>query len=358
MTQWRAHDLRDWEDPTIVQRNKEPGRATATPFPSAELALALDAGQSPWRRSLNGMWKFAYCINPDYAPEGFYREDYGVVEWPDIEVPGCWQTQGYDKAIYTNVKYPIPAEHCPRVPRDINPTGCYKRRFDIPGEWDGMRILLCFEGVETAFHLWVNGQFVGYSQDSRLPAEFDITPYARPGENTVAARVYRWSDGSYLEDQDHWRLSGIYRDVYVYAAPTTHIRDFFAKADLDAEYRDGKLTVDCDIRFDSHEGPKGFRAEMALFDADRRPIFPSPVVEDVILKEGLQAPRPFVYRALARLERAVAAPRQWSAEDPYLYTLVLTLRNANGAAIESVSCRVGFRKVELRGGNLRWKPFV
>ncbi|MFL7791298.1 MAG: sugar-binding domain-containing protein, partial [Anaerolineae bacterium] len=246
----------DWQTPGVIGRNKERGHATLVVYADEQTALSGDREASPYFKLLNGDWLFNWAPTPDSAPEGFYREDFDAGAWNTIAVPGNWQLQGYGRPIYVNWGYTFPQNGVPRVdprvvknyplqpiPDDDNPTGSYLRTFALPESWDGRRVFILFEGVDSAFHLWVNGQEVGYSQDSRLPAEFDITPYVRPGENTLAVRVYRYSDGSYLEDQDMWRLSGIYRDVYLWAAPPVHVRDFFVRTELDAAYEDATLKV-------------------------------------------------------------------------------------------------------------------
>jgi beta-galactosidase/beta-glucuronidase len=272
------------------------------------------------------------------VPEEVFGAGYDATGWDTIEVPGNWTMQGYDKPIYTNVKMPIPPDP-PHVPQDDNPTGVYRRTFDVPKTWEGRQVLACFDGVESAFYLWVNGQRVGYSQGSRLPAEFDITPYVQVGENTMTAMVIRWSDGSYLEDQDHWWMAGIYRDVYVYAIPRVHVQDVFARAGLDDDYRDGLLDVRARIGTYGGADAWDHTLEMQLYDAGGSAVLSEPVCGQVeialqqITKVDLQAP--------------VAAPSKWSAETPYLYTLVLALKSPRGDVVEAVRCRIGFRRIEI-----------
>ena len=333
----------DWQDPQVVARNKEPGHATAVPYADEASALAGERAASPWFRLLNGTWKFRLADRPAAAPAGFERPDFDDADWHDIEVPGCWQMQGFDKPIYTNVKYPWPAELFPRVPED-NPTGCYRTAFEVPPDCDGRRVLLVFDGVESAFDLWINGEAVGYSQGSRLPAEFDVTPYVRPGANTLAARVIRWSDGSWLEDQDHWWLSGIYRDVYLYAAPPVHVRDFFARPELDAESADARLRVTAWLSCSGVEDVEAYSLRATLYDADGRAVG-EPAETKLEYNRNWEQPR-------VELALDVAAPRKWSAEAPNLYTLVLSLTGPAGEMVEAVSCKVGFRSVEIRGGQL------
>lgn len=333
--------LPDWEHPGVFERNKEPGHAPLLPYPDADSALKGDPDASPWRASLNGTWKFHLAPRPADAPADFHRLDADCSGWDDIPVPGCWQMQGYDKPIYTNVKMPFACEP-PFVPHDDNPTGSYRRTFEIPESWDGRPVFLLFEGVDAAMELWVNGEAVGYSQGSRLPAEFNITRYVHAGENTVAVRVYRWCDGSYLEDQDMWWLSGIYRDVVVYAPPSVRIADFFALPELDALYRDATLTVRAKAYNHELVAREGCMLEMQLHDADGAPVFETP--PSVQFNVGP--------RAYARPEvcGAVREPAKWSAETPNLYTLLLTLRGPDGAVLEVERVRIGFRKVELKNG--------
>lgn len=333
----------DWENPEVVGINRAPAHATAVPYPSVALALAGERMDSPWVRLLNGEWQFHWAPTPADAPEGFEQVAYDASGWDAIEVPANWQMQGYGYPQYTNVQYPFPPDEMPRVPHDSNEVGSYRTSFVLPDEWQGRRIAVVFGGVESAFYLWLNGQFVGYSQDSRLPAEFDLTPYLRPGENLLAARVYRWSDGTYLEDQDHWRLAGIYRDVYLCASPWLHVRDFLVQTPLSADYVDGALQVRAWAE-NAGDGPAEVSLRVSLYDAEGRPVFEEPVAEGVKLAAGEE-------RAL-EFERLMPNPQKWTAETPYLYTLVLALHNAHGELIEAQSCRVGFRQVELREGKL------
>jgi beta-galactosidase/beta-glucuronidase len=341
-TQERA--IADWRNPAVFARNKEAPHATALPYADEAAALAGERSASPYFRLLNGRWKFAFAPNPASAPEGFFREDYDDASWATIEVPGNWQLQGYDKPIYTNVAYPFPVDP-PHVPEDDNPTGSYRTTFVIPEEWAGRQVFINFDSVDSAFYLWINGVQVGYSQESRLPAEFNITPYIRPGGDTLAAQVYRWSDGSYLEDQDMWWLSGICRDVYLYSAPPVHVRDFAVRTDLDMDYRDAVLRLTAMVRNYGTAEAQGLALEARLVDAQGRQAWARPLVAAASVAPGAEA-------TLA-LEGEVHNPRKWSAEQPHLYTLLLTLIDRVGNVLEVQTCKVGFRKVELRDGRLR-----
>lgn len=330
----------DWQNPEVVGIDKRPGHVPLTPYADREAALAGRPKESPFVELLNGEWQFLYAPNPGAVPQDAFAANADTSAWDTIVVPGNWTMQGYDKPIYTNVKMPIPADP-PRVPVEDNPTGIYRRTFVIPEAWAGRQVWACFDGVESAFYLWVNGQQVGYSQGSRLPAEFDVTPYVRAGENTIAAMVIRWSDGSYLEDQDHWWMAGIYRDVYLYATPKVHVGDVFARTDLDADYADAVLRVRA--RIEAHDGADAanHRVEMQLYDADGTAVPGTAVGGDVEV-------RPYRVTGVD-LEAKVVAPHKWSAETPYLYTLVLALVDAEGETIEAVRQRIGFRAVEARG---------
>ncbi len=336
--------LQDWENPAVVGRNKEPAHIPLVPYADRRTALRGERSASPYFLLLNGAWRFRYAPNPASAPEGFAAPDYEDGEWDVVAVPGNWQMQGYDKPIYTNVQYPFPAAAYPRVPHDDNPTGSYRRHFNIPRRWEGRRIFLLFEGVDSACHVWVNGQPVGYSQDSRLPAEFDVTPYAHAGDNVLAVRVYRWSDGSYLEDQDFFRLSGIYRDVYLYATPSLHVRDYRVRTELDASYRDATLRIRAWIRNYGAESSQGYTLTAMLYDADGMPLFRELLQSPVTVAGGGEVAVDF--------EAAVANPLKWSAEQPNLYSLLITLRDPAGEVVEAESCQVGFRQVEIVDGQI------
>ncbi len=334
----------DWQNPGMFGRNKEPAHATLIPYSSTGQAARGERYSSPWLKLLNGTWRFHWAPNPKGAPDGLAADDVDTSSWDDMVVPSSWQTQGaYDPPRYTNVQYPFPIDNYPRVPEADNPTAVYRTPFSVPEDWVGRQVFLTFEGVESAFHLWLNGQSVGYSQDSRLPAEFNVTRYLRPGENTVAARVVRWSDGSYLEDQDHWRLSGIYRDVYLWSAPAVHLRDFRVRTPFDTAWQNATLELTAWVRNYGADGAAGHTLEAILLDA----------AGQVVLREGVPCPDLAAgeERAL-HVSHPVSAPRKWNAEQPNLYTLLLTLRDPSGSLVEVESCRVGFRQVGIRAGQL------
>lgn len=333
----------DWENPQVVARNRQPMRASGFPFADEAAALTRDPQRSPWVQSLDGDWRFHLAPNPATLPEGFYEEGFDASGWDRIEVPGNWTVQGYDKPIYCNVKMPIPNTP-PWVPADDNPTGLYRRHFVVPSEWAGRHVRLHFGGVDSAFYVWVNGRQVGFSQDARLPAEFDVTAYVRPGANTVVTEVIRWSDGSFLEDQDMWRMAGMYRRVWVYALPQVYMDDVFAKPSLDSALRDGTLTVAARLG-GRLEAAEGYTVTAQLYDGAGQPVFTQPAASEPYRPVDSLPPQ-------LTLSQSVAAPQLWSHETPYLYTLVVALNNAAGQSVQFYSHRVGFRTVAVRGREL------
>jgi beta-galactosidase len=337
------HELHpDWENPQMTGRNKEAPRATAIAFADPAAALEGDPAGSPWWRSLNGDWHFRWSANPEQRPQEFFRPDYDVSSWGTIPVPANWQLHGHGYPIYTNVRYPWGEPDPPRVPHDYNPVGSYRRTFTVPEDWAGRQVYLHFAGVSSAFYLWLNGHQVGYSQDSRTPAELDITRYLKAGENVLAAEVYQYSDGSYLECQDFWRISGIFRDVALYSWDQLHIRDFQVDTDLDESYRDARLGIDVRVRNLGDE-TRSFAVTGRLFDEQGR-----------LVADGLTVAAKVTAAAenVVHLERELVNPPRWSAEQPNLFRLVLTLSDADGTHIQSVSCNVGFREVEIKDGQL------
>ena len=346
MTNQQARGLADWQDPQIVERNKQPAHVTYVPYRSSAEALANQREQAADFRLLNGTWRFRWAARPADSPDAWADTDLGDTGWDALAVPGSWQLQGdYDVPIYTNVKYPFPIDDQNSVPSDDNPTGFFRTSFDLPADWQDKRVYLTFEGVDSAFHVWVNGQTVGYSQDSRLAAEFDITEYLQPGANQLAVRVYRWTDGAYLEDQDYWRLSGIYRDVYLTARPSLHVRDFWARTSFDAEYRDAELKLSVDVRNCSSAPSAPFQLSMRLLDAAGATVL------DEQLASGAQAPGSTCQPYEGQWQ--VKEPLHWSAEEPNLYTLLVILADADGREVEVLRSRVGFRQVDWRDGTLR-----
>ena len=345
----------DWEDPAVIGRNREAAHCTLMPYSDIRSAQKCRPGESPWFVSLNGTWKFKWVGRPEERSVEFFKTEYDVSGWDNITVPSNWQLQGYGTPIYTNVAYPFQPDP-PRVTstppenytnyKNRDPVGSYRRDFVLPDKWASREVFIHFDGVESAFYIWVNGREVGYAQGSRTPAEFDLTSYLHSGRNTVAAQVFRWCDGSYMEDQDFWRLSGIYRDVYLFATPTVHIRDFFVKTDLDENYKDAELTVNAEVINYRESETVRPRLRGILYDDAGNEIAALPSRKDplTISPKG---------KADEFLSAKIKNPAKWSAEQPNLYALVLVLENPAGQIVETLSTMVGFRKVELRDGLLQ-----
>ena len=334
--------LFDWENPQVTGINKEPGHASLLPFADTTAALLGARELSPYYLSLNGEWQFHAAPNATSAPQGFEAPGFDASDFSPVSVPGNWQLQGdYDIPIYVNVQYPFPVDDQLSVPQEDNPTGSYRRTFRVPKTWDGRQVFINFDGVDSAFHLWINGQLVGFSKDSRLPAEFNITRYLKPGENVLAARVYRWSDGSYLEDQDFWRLSGIYRDVYLWSAPPVHLRDFFITTDFDPQYQNAILRASADLQSYGADAVD-YSLEAVLVDAEGQEVARQSLPFN--LHPGGQI--------TLELAQPVETPQKWTDETPYLYSLLLSVKDAAGEVIEVESANVGFRKVEIIDGQV------
>ncbi|WP_225333556.1 glycoside hydrolase family 2 TIM barrel-domain containing protein [Halomicrobium urmianum] len=327
----------DWTDPETIGRNRLEPHTDVLPYPDRQGAVASDRAASPWITSLNGQWRFDLVPTPSDAPEGFADPAFDIGDWDDIEVPLNWQAAGYGDPHYTNVVYPFPVDP-PNVPTE-NPTASYRRTFHVDEDWTDRQVRLHFEGVDSAFHLWVNGERVGYSEGARLPSEFDVSEHVEPGENTVAVRVYKWSNGSYLEDQDMWWLSGIFRDTYAYAVPETHVADVDVRTDLDDEYADGHLRADVDL------ANAGDAAETATLDAELRDPDGATVAE-FEATAGVDVGE----TTTVTLETDVEAPDLWTAETPDCYDLVVSLRDEGGEVTETVAETVGFREVAIEDG--------
>jgi beta-galactosidase len=299
------------------------------------LAEAKQRGQMAMRHSLNGAWKFNYAVNPASRPADFYRADYSCAGWGDIQVPGHIQTQGYGQMQYVNTMYPWDGHEelrPPHISEDNNPVGSYVRSFTLPQEMRAKPVHISFQGVESAFYVWLNGEFVGYSEDSFTPSDFDLTPYVREGENRLAVEVFQRSTGSWLEDQDFWRFSGIFREVYLYTAPTeAHVYDLAVRAELDATLKQGSLEVGLTFRTAPIAGAK---AVLSLYDAAG--VKAASASSELASEAGT-----------VTLRTEVAAPQLWSAESPYLYELFIEIFDESGRLVEAIPQRVGFRRFEM-----------
>lgn len=335
------------ENPQCLGINKEAAHATLMPYANLKEALKAKRNESSFSRSLNGTWKFNWVQHPAQRPVDFYKPDYDVSAWKEIPVPSCWQLLGYGTPYYRNIGYTFQRDW-PRVMseppknytayKERNPVGSYRREFEVSSDWKGRRTFLCFDGVDSAFFVWINGEKVGYSMNSRNAAEFDVTRYLKPGKNLLAVEVYRYSVGSYLEDQDMWRLSGIFRNVTLWSAPEVHIRDFFIRTDLDAQYKDATLKVLAKVRNYSAENAPARELDVNVFDAKGRSVAQTKAAVSA-LKSGEET--------AVDIQLPVSNPVKWTAETPNLYTTVLTL--SGGKQGEIISSKTGFREIEIKG---------
>jgi len=324
---------RDWENPEMFNQNREAPHATMVSFSDEKSALEAVKTNSANYLSLDGKWKFHWVKSPDQRPFWFFKDDYDTHDWKDIIVLSNWQMKGYDVPIYVNITYPHKMNP-PFIEHEWNPVGSYKRTFKVPSDWKEKEVFLNFGAVSSAFYVWINEQLVGYSEDSKMPAEFNITKYLKSGNNSISVEVYRWCDGSYLEDQDFWRLSGIQRSVFLHARPKTFINDFFAVGDLENNYNDGLLKLDVSLKsLNTNNG--GYLIEASLFDGSDKIYDQS---ADAKISDGKG-----VVNFMAKLPDI----KKWSAENPNLYSLIITLKKEGGSVLECVSTKVGFRKVEI-----------
>ena len=334
-----CQELSEWQDPGIVEVNRVEAHATLFPFENYQLALENEPSKSKYFLNLNGKWKFNWVPKPADRPVDFFKTDYDVSNWDEIDVPANWELNGYGVPIYVNINYewtknPDP----PTVPTDHNPVGSYRRNFTIPEDWSGRQVFIHLGAVKSAFYIWVNGEKVGYSQGSKTPAEFDLSPYVKTGENTLALEVYRWSDGSWLECQDFWRISGIERDVYLYSTPAVHVFDYFARAGLTNYYQDGVLSLDVRLKNYS-ENTSRYELRMLLLKNGETVLEES---KDLRLKKESEE--------ILSFNHMIPDVEKWSAEIPALYKMIIELKDKKGNSLEYISSDVGFRTAEVKNG--------
>lgn len=332
------------ENPELLGINKEPYHATLMPYANLQEALVAKRHASSLCRSLNGQWKFNWVPTPDQRPVDFYKPDFDVSDWKELPVPSNWEVHGYGTPFYRNLGYTIKKDY-PNVMsepekwytsyKERNPVGSYRRDFEVPADWKGRRNFITFDGVDCAFFLWINGEKVGFSVNSRNAAEFDLTNYLKTGKNTIAVEVYQYSSGTWLEDQDMFRLHGIFRNVTLWSAPQVHIRDFFVKTDLDKEYKDATLDVTAKIRNYSDKTAKAQTLLASLYDNEGKEI-----ARGIAFGSALKPNQ----EETLNVKILVRNPLKWTAETPNLYTVVLT--NSEG---EILSSKIGFRKIEIVG---------
>jgi len=332
----------DWQNPRVTDINKLPGRATAYSFPTEAAALTTDRTKSDRVVNLNGTWDFNFSEKPADVPADFLKP--GFNDWKPIEVPTNWEMQGFGVPIYTNSQHPFGNYDYPTIPAGDNPVGIYHRKFTVPAAWAGMRKILHFGGVTSAYYVYVNGKMVGYSQDSCLPGEFDVTDYVTDGENTLVLKVYRYSDGSFLEMQDHWKLSGVHRDVLLLGEPEISIEDFAVRTELDPEYEDATLNIRPEMK--RYVDVDGWKITAKLMDGGAT-VGEQTIAADKVSKFNFgQRWEP----DFNLISLPVDNPKKWSAEHPNLYTLLLTLTDKAGKTVDVKSTRVGFRKFESDKG--------
>lgn len=321
----------EWQDPNVNAINRAAMHTNYFAYESEQAALKGCRLASDNYMTLNGTWKFNWVQNADQRPTDFYKVDFNDKGWDNIQVPGVWELNGYGDPIYVNVGYPWRSQYKnnpPYVPTVNNHVGTYRKEIELPADWKGRQIMAHFGSVTSNMYLWVNGKFVGYSEDSKLEAEFDLTKYLRPGKNIIAFQVFRWCDGTYLEDQDFFRYSGVGRDCYLYTRTANHIEDIRITPDLDAQYKDGTLQIDIQMK------GKG-TVDLKLLDKEGKEVTTAQVKGS-----GKQT-----------ASMTVSNPAKWTAETPNLYTLVANLQE-NGKIIESIPVKVGFRKIELKNGQI------
>ncbi|MGN0281234.1 MAG: glycoside hydrolase family 2 TIM barrel-domain containing protein [Prevotella sp.] len=334
-----------WQDATTTQIGRMSMAAHFVPYTSEHAALAqlkkndterfaIDAANER-RMTLNGTWKFKLVKRPALALTDFWQPTFDASSWQNINVPGSWELQGFDAPIYTDVTYPFPVNP-PFVPEDYNPVGHYIHDFTFPDNWQGMDIILDFEGVESAFFVWLNGERIGYSEDSRLPAHFDITRHVKKGNNRLAVQVFRYSDASYLEDQDYWKYSGIERNVFIQARPKSRISDFRLGQALVNDYRDGQFSLDVSVL----SPRKGMKVEAKVLSPEGKPLY---TASHRIASAA---------DTLVTFSKTIANAKPWNAETPNLYTLVINTIDKSGRTIESIAHPFGFRTVEMKFGQL------
>lgn len=334
----------DWQKPNVFSVNTEPPHASFVPYLNEQNAMTFEAEKSQLYKSLNGTWKFHFVEKPADALKDFHTLEFDASGWDNIEVPSNWQMKGYGMPIWTNINHPFPPNP-PYIPEDYNPVGSYIRYFKTPQNWNENEIFIHFAGVKSAFYFYVNGQEVGYNQGSMTPAEFNITKYLRPDSNKIAVKVFRWSDGSYLEDQGTWRLSGIFRDVFLVARPKIHIRDFTVITDLDENYQHATLKVKTQIVSYNQKKELAPTLKIVLYGPDNKFIFEQSKTINYKINDKKDHE--------ISIEREIQNPQKWTSETPNLYFLKIILTDNKRNVHEVISANIGFREVEITNGQLR-----
>ena len=337
-----ATTVEDWHNPSVFERNQTAPHALLIPYPTHDLALTQDPAKSPYYISLDGTWKFMLVEHPGLVPSGFHQTQFDTKEWSNIRVPSNWEMEGFGHPKFRNIAMTIETKP-PFTPDYHNPTGCYKRTFNLPPNWKDREVLLRFEGVKSASYVWINGQQAGYNQGGFEPAEYNITPYLKPGRNDISVQVMRYSDGAFIENQDMWRLSGIFRTVALYAKPKVHLHDYFVYTSFDNQYLHADLNLEIEIQNLSGQHKGGYVAEVDLLDPQHVKVWDKPISQPAGHIEDKKIER-------LKFRVPVKHPLKWSAEKPHLYTLVMTLKDPSGKVTETIARKMGFRQTEVRDG--------
>ena len=326
------------ENTSVFEVNQEDGHVPLVPYQTVDEALKNNRAGTVNFLMLNGTWKFHFTNTPEGTPDNFFTENFDDKKWDKISVPSNWEMQGFGDPLFRNVRTPF-RPNPPYVPKEYNPTGSYRRQFNIPASWKGKEIFLRMEKCASASFVWINGNEVGYNEGAQEPAEYNITGYLKQGKNTIAINVYKYSDGYYLEDQDYWRLGGIFDDIWLFATPKAHIFDWFATTDLDENYTDARLELSVDLKNYSSAIVNNFTVRATIYDPESKPV-KSLVSEKVTLSAGA--------KQTVIISDNIKNPAKWSAEYPNLYNLVFELVNSSGKTEEVISGRIGFKETEIK----------
>ncbi len=326
------------ENTSIYELNQEEGHVPLVPYSTVDQALINDFSKTSYSLSLNGIWKFHYSDTPEGVPLDFYKEGYNDKKWDTLRVPSNWEMKGYGDPLFRNVSTPFDPNP-PRVPREYNPTGSYRRTFNIPASWKDREVFLRMEKTASASFVWINGNEVGYNEGSQEPAEYNITSWLKTGKNMIAVVVYKYSDGYYLEDQDYWRLAGIFDNIWLFSAPKVHIFDWVATTDLDESFSDASLKLAADIKNYTALAVNDYSLRTILYDSNKKPV-KTMVSEKFSVSPGI--------KQTVNLVGMIKNPDKWSAEYPNLYYLTFELINSSGKTEEVISGRFGFKETEIR----------
>ncbi len=340
-----------YEDSQVYTVGTLPHSSNHIPYPDIETAINGTFEASSFYKSLNGNWNFHWVEKPADKPVDFFKPNFDDTNWKKIEVPSCWERKGYGKPYHGTLPANLMRQGkltVPNMPQDDNPVGSYRYKFKLTKEWKNRQVIIHFDGVSSAFYIWVNGTQVGYDEDAMTASEFNITPYLKDGENLLAVQVYRWSDGSYLEDADMWSMSGIFRNVYLYSTSDLHIQDFFVRSELDENYQNATLNATVKVINHLPEHAKDIKVELTLLDADNK-VVDQPVLASAALgwHQGVGG-----LPSVLELSAPVENPKLWSTDKPYLYTVLLSLKDSTGNDIEVTRAHFGFRKVEMKNNQI------